>query len=204
MVASRPTTRLSVRVRQCSKSACQTIPPWHSRAGGGAVHSIKSDHSALCRGSVAVRRWIIRPSILDGWRCCRRGDGHVQCNLSCLLDRVPHCVGLVPTAFAIAATLARCSSIAAANSAGVLPRATDPMLVSRAFIVGSAAIACTSAAMRSRSSDGISRQPEESRYGAKSEVSVPSFGHGRNIWLNGSTLAIEEGDQFDLARAGVR
>jgi hypothetical protein len=84
---------------------------------------------------------------------------------------------LVPIAFAIAATLERCSSIAAANSAGVLPRATharEPSLDCRISSDGS--YVCGNAFLEI---DGHITPAEESRYGAESEMRVLSFGYGR-------------------------
>ena len=62
-------------------------------------------------------------------------------------------------ACATAATLARCSSIAAANSAALPGRMVAPVGCSRSATAGSVAIARTSAAMRAFRLSGMSRQP---------------------------------------------
>src|SRR6185295_15723932 len=70
-------------------------------------------------------------------------------------------VGRAPTAAAILAIRARCSSIAAANSSGVLPRAAMPSGGRRSLRAGLSSTARVSAAMRLRKSDGMSRQPKK-------------------------------------------
>ena len=78
----------------------------------------------------------------------------------CLIRSSCHWTGFVPIAAAMAATFLRCSSIAAANSAGELLLATIPIGSRRSRTAGVSATARTSPAIRSRSSDGISRQPK--------------------------------------------
>ena len=59
----------------------------------------------------------------------------------------------------MAAILTRCSSIAAANSAGVPLRAAEPAVGTRLRIAGSEVIACTSVEMRFWISAGMPRHP---------------------------------------------
>ena len=59
----------------------------------------------------------------------------------------------------MAAILTRCSSIAAANSAGVPLRAAEPAVATRLRNAGSEVIACTSVEMRFWISAGMPRHP---------------------------------------------
>jgi len=74
--------------------------------------------------------------------------------------RRDHCIGLLPVSFTMDAILARCASIAAENSAGVLALAIWPIAARRSARTGSVATERTSAAIRSRRSVGVSRPPK--------------------------------------------
>ena len=79
----------------------------------------------------------------------------------------------MPSTLANPAMPARCFSIEAANSAAEPGDTTCPVAVSRSTMVGSASAAVTSAAMRSRSANGVSRVPNRPRGRRRSAPGSP-------------------------------
>src|SRR5439155_18717252 len=141
------------RVEEIACAACMEAKTPAQRLGSEWLLGERREEAQLKRTQQGFRR--LEP-MTNGHDAVRRYGSTVHLSVA-QLKYERHWEGFAGRT--MAATLARCSSIAAANSAGVPRRITDPPWTTRAFFFSSRRRHTRSAAMRSFSSDGISRQP---------------------------------------------